>query len=59
MDEDDVTHLNALIIGPEDTPYENGFFHFDMIFPHDYPWRPPKVNFIFWPWKSIDLTCLW
>jgi len=41
--EDDVTHIEALIIGPEDTPYEGGFFHFDMRFPHDYPWNPPKV----------------
>jgi ubiquitin-conjugating enzyme E2 Z len=41
--EDDVTHIEALIIGPDDTPYEGGFFHFDMRFPHDYPWNPPKV----------------
>jgi len=41
--EDDITHIEALIIGPEDTPYAGGFFHFDMRFPHDYPWNPPKV----------------
>jgi len=41
--DDDITHIEALIIGPEDTPYAGGFFHFDMRFPHDYPWNPPKV----------------
>eukprot|EP01118_Nematostelium_gracile_P010118 TRINITY_DN3460_c0_g1_i2.p1 TRINITY_DN3460_c0_g1~~TRINITY_DN3460_c0_g1_i2.p1 ORF type:complete len:886 (-),score=282.73 TRINITY_DN3460_c0_g1_i2:28-2508(-) len=43
-DEEDICHIQALIIGPVDTPYANGFFHFDMIYPHDYPWKPPKVN---------------
>jgi len=43
-DPEDITHIRALIIGPEGTPYEGGFFHFEMRFPHDYPWRPPKVN---------------
>eukprot|EP01119_Soliformovum_irregulare_P018691 TRINITY_DN5781_c0_g1_i2.p1 TRINITY_DN5781_c0_g1~~TRINITY_DN5781_c0_g1_i2.p1 ORF type:complete len:609 (-),score=152.14 TRINITY_DN5781_c0_g1_i2:44-1870(-) len=37
-------HIQALIVGPSDTPYANGFFHFDMIFPHDYPWKPPQVQ---------------
>eukprot|EP01122_Echinamoeba_exundans_P007647 TRINITY_DN2398_c0_g1_i1.p1 TRINITY_DN2398_c0_g1~~TRINITY_DN2398_c0_g1_i1.p1 ORF type:complete len:897 (+),score=244.48 TRINITY_DN2398_c0_g1_i1:337-3027(+) len=46
IDEDDVTHVSALIIGPEDTPYADGFFHFDMVYPHDYPWNPPKVTLV-------------
>lgn len=46
IDEDDVTHVQALIIGPPETPYEGGFFHFDMIYPSDYPWKPPKVQLI-------------
>eukprot|EP01112_Ceratiomyxa_fruticulosa_P017746 TRINITY_DN5591_c0_g1_i1.p1 TRINITY_DN5591_c0_g1~~TRINITY_DN5591_c0_g1_i1.p1 ORF type:complete len:500 (-),score=106.54 TRINITY_DN5591_c0_g1_i1:37-1458(-) len=41
--EEDITHIEALIIGPEGTPYQHGLFHFDMKFPHDYPWNPPKV----------------
>jgi ubiquitin-conjugating enzyme E2 Z len=44
IDEEDVTHVEALIIGPPDTPYEGGFFHFDMVFPSNYPWSPPKVT---------------
>eukprot|EP01087_Luapelamoeba_hula_P024322 TRINITY_DN921_c1_g1_i1.p1 TRINITY_DN921_c1_g1~~TRINITY_DN921_c1_g1_i1.p1 ORF type:complete len:913 (-),score=180.52 TRINITY_DN921_c1_g1_i1:35-2773(-) len=43
-DENDITSVQALIIGVEGTPYAHGFFHFDMIFPHNYPWAPPKVQ---------------
>lgn len=37
--------LRALIIGPEDTPYANGCFLFD-IWLNDYPNKPPKVKFL-------------
>ena len=33
----------ALIIGPEGTPYCDGFYLFDVTFPDDYPSKPPKV----------------
>lgn len=36
----------AMIIGPKDTPYENGFYFFEFIFPSDYPLNPPKLNFL-------------
>lgn len=35
-----------LIRGPEDTPYEGGFFLFDMKLPDDYPSNPPSVTFL-------------
>ena len=35
----------ALIIGPEDTPYYNGFYFFLFHFPIDYPYSPPVVIF--------------
>ncbi|KAK9249076.1 ubiquitin-conjugating enzyme/RWD-like protein [Lipomyces tetrasporus] len=44
--EDDITNVRALIMGPPDTPYEYGFFEFNMQFPRDYPTSPPKVNAI-------------
>ena len=28
--EEDITRLNAMVVGPFDTPYEGGFFHFHM-----------------------------
>ena len=37
-------HLwKALITGPDDTPYANGCFVFDLFLPPDYPNTPPKV----------------
>jgi len=38
-------NIKVLIIGPEDTPYEKGFFFFDFIMPDNYPFAPPKVKF--------------
>jgi ubiquitin-conjugating enzyme E2 Z len=40
---DALDHIDALIIGPPDTPYSFGFFRFDMQFPATYPNTPPKV----------------
>ena len=37
---------NALIIGPDDTPYEGGFYHFAMKIPNIYPMEPPKLRFL-------------
>ena len=36
----------ALIIGPTDTPYQDGFYFFEFIFPTDYPHRPPVLKFL-------------
>jgi len=36
----------ALIIGPEDTPYQYGFYHFRIEYPATYPDSPPKVTFL-------------
>lgn len=43
--ESDMLKGKALIIGPKGTPYENGFYLFDFIFPINYPHSPPKVTF--------------
>ena len=45
-DEDNLTIIHALIIGPYDTPYEGGFFYFVIRCPPDYPIRPPRVRLI-------------
>jgi ubiquitin-protein ligase len=44
-DEVDVLKGRALIIGPADTPYEDGFYLFKFQFPANYPHSPPKVEF--------------
>lgn len=45
-DEDDLLKGYALIIGPADTPYENGFYLFELLYPTDYPFTPPKLKFL-------------
>jgi len=35
----------AMIIGPKDTPYADGFYFFKLKFPTNYPHAPPKVEF--------------
>lgn len=40
----DVRQVKALIVGPPDTPYQFGFFEFDVKFPNDYPANPPSVT---------------
>jgi len=44
-DDTDILKGIALIIGPRDTPYENGFYLFKFAFPNDYPHTPPVVTF--------------
>lgn len=45
-DQENITKIHALIIGPADTPYEGGFFYFFLRCPPDYPIRPPRVRLI-------------
>lgn len=37
---------NAIICGPEDSIYESGAFQAQLLFPEDYPLRPPQVKFV-------------
>ena len=45
-DEEDMLKGYALLIGPKDTPYEYGNYLFEFDFPTDYPYSPPKLNFL-------------
>jgi len=38
--------LEAVVTGPEDTPYEGGLFELEINIPESYPNEPPKVRFI-------------
>jgi ubiquitin-protein ligase len=42
-DEDNILKGKALIVGPEGTPYENGYYLFEFEYPANYPHSPPKV----------------
>ena len=45
-DENDILKVQAVISGPDNTPYQGGFFHFFIKFPSDYPVKPPKVKLL-------------
>lgn len=45
-EEQNITKIHALVVGPFDTPYEGGFFHFLIKCPPDYPISPPRVRFM-------------
>jgi ubiquitin-conjugating enzyme E2 D/E len=56
-DEDCISHWEAHISGPENTPYACGKFLVDISFPAEYPFRPPHVTFrspIFHPNISLS-----
>ena len=37
--------MKLVIVGPEDTPYENGLYEFDIFCPQNYPFEPPQMFF--------------
>tara|TARA_B100001564_G_scaffold355343_1_gene367466 strand:- start:291 stop:992 length:702 start_codon:yes stop_codon:yes gene_type:complete len=45
MYNDDIYNIKVLMIGPSDTPYEFGFYFFNIVMPKDYPFSPPKVTY--------------
>lgn len=46
VSEDDLLQWEALIQGPEGTPFEGGVFPAELKFPKDYPLAPPKMTFL-------------
>jgi ubiquitin-protein ligase len=44
-DESNISILYAMIIGPKDTPYENGFYFFKFEYPDNYPMQPPIAKY--------------
>ena len=43
--ETNVMIWNAVIFGPQDSPYEDGVFKLTMTFCDEYPYIPPQVQF--------------
>jgi ubiquitin-protein ligase len=51
-DEKNVMKLNALLIGPEDTPYEYGMFEFLLTFPNGPSVTRPTLTRVDYPLKA-------
>lgn len=45
VDPTNMSVLRVMIIGPKDTPYENGCFIFDIMIPSNYPNEHPLIQF--------------
>lgn len=46
INEDDLFVWEAIIQGPEGTPFEGGVFPAELRFPKDYPLMPPTMRFL-------------
>ncbi|ORD95083.1 Ubiquitin-conjugating enzyme E2 [Enterospora canceri] len=46
LDTSNMYKWQAIIIGPKDTPYDGGVFKLDISFSPDYPFKPPRIEFI-------------
>jgi len=42
--EENIRKVYIMIVGPPDTPYEDGFYFFEFEFSENYPLSPPKVK---------------
>ncbi len=41
----DIKQWAAMLIGPEGTPYAGGVFALDIVFPDNFPFKPPTISF--------------
>jgi len=53
---DNLFEWEALIEGPEGTPYEGGLFAARIVFPQDYPLSPPTMTFTSAMWHPNVYT---
>jgi ubiquitin-conjugating enzyme E2 J1 len=44
--DDDLTVWHFSIRGPRDTPFEGGIYHGKIVFPSEYPYKPPDLFFL-------------
>ena len=44
-DESNIEKINVMFIGPNKTPYEKGFYFFELTYPEEYPMTPPILKY--------------
>jgi len=49
-DDSNIFEWELLIMGPDSTPYEGGFFKASLVFPSDFPNMPPTMRFVSTMW---------
>ena len=42
----DIFKWRITLIGAKDSPYEDGIFFLELLFPQDYPRNPPRISFL-------------
>ena len=45
VNEENIFNIKVLMIGPQNTPYQHGYYFFDINIPDDYPFKPPNVKY--------------
>jgi ubiquitin-protein ligase len=45
FDESNISIVYAMLVGPENTPYEKGFYFFKFEYPASYPMQPPITKY--------------
>lgn len=46
ISDDNIFVWHAILKGPIGTPYEGGTYKIEILFPTDYPFKPPKAKFV-------------
>jgi len=44
--EHDILEWRFVMQGAPETPYEGGYYHGKIVFPPEYPWKPPAIQMI-------------
>ncbi|KFD53233.1 hypothetical protein M514_05943 [Trichuris suis] len=51
-----ILEWHYIVEGPKDTPFEGGFYHGKLVFPPDYPFKPPSI-YMFTPNGRFMTNC--
>lgn len=44
--ETNILEWHYVIEGPKGSPYEGGFYHGTVVFPSEYPYKPPSIQML-------------